>query len=223
EYLQQHVRPAVSNVEQARALRAASPVVCVDTGMQRFACPAEHVAAVCEAGGCGEVFTHATKLAQVEQLLEITRGMNVRRHASGSAQLGYAEAQLDAVRPGFALYRDAIRVTAPLVEARQTRGPAGYSGFSAARHGVIIAGYSNGLRVGPCLINGMPRRILEVGMQSSYVELGDTDSVGDQVVLLGDGLSEAQVAKAWGTSPHEALLRLASMGTRQYSPPEPIA
>src|SRR3954453_799771 len=33
------VTPAVSNLEQAVLLRDAHPALCVDTGMQRFACP----------------------------------------------------------------------------------------------------------------------------------------------------------------------------------------
>ena len=47
------------------------------------------------------------------------------------------------------MYAGAVRVLSHLVEVHQTRGPAGYSGFRAAHHGVIIAGYSNGIRPGP--------------------------------------------------------------------------
>jgi alanine racemase len=61
------------------------------------------------------------------------------------------------------------------------------------------------------MVNGNRRRILEVGMQSAYVEIGKSDRVGDEVVLLGEGLSELEVAGAWGTTEHECLTRLARM------------
>jgi alanine racemase len=35
--------------------------------------------------------------------------------------------------------------------------------------------------------------------------------VGDEVVLLGDGISVQETGTAWGTTPHEALLRLARL------------
>ena len=54
-------------------------------------------------------------------------------------------------------------------------------------------------------------------MQSAFVELGPGDKAGDEVVLLGDGLTVYDVANAWGTTPHEALLRLANLGERRYT------
>ena len=36
-------RPAVSNADEAMQLADAGPVLCVDTGMQRFACPPERL------------------------------------------------------------------------------------------------------------------------------------------------------------------------------------
>ena len=124
--------------------------------------------------------------------------------------------QLDAVRPGLALYEGAATVTAPLAEVHHSKGPAGYTGFLARRHGVILAGYSNSLRAGPCLVNGRRSRVIEVGMQSAYVEAAPPDRADDEVVLLGDGLTEAEVAAAWGTSPQEVLVRLTRLGPREY-------
>jgi alanine racemase len=146
-------------------------------------------------------------------------GRALRLHAAGTALLDDPAARFDAVRPGLALYRGAARVATRLVEARDARGPAGYSGFVSptARHGVILAGYSNGIRAGVCHVNGARRQILEVGMQSAFVELGPDDQVGDEVVLLGDGLGEDDVAAAWLVSPQEALVRLCGAGERQYA------
>lgn len=216
------IRPAVWTVEQASALQAARPVLSVDTGMQRFGCPRERLDAVIEAGGCREAFTHATRVEAARKLLEWVGGRGFRLHAAGTALLGEPEAHLDLVRPGLALYRGAVTVTTRLVEARDTQGPAGYTGFAARRHGVILAGYSNGLRRGPCLVGGRRRRIVEVGMQSAFVELEPGDGPHDEVTLLGrsdqgdETLREEEVAGAWGCTPHEALLRLARMGERTY-------
>jgi alanine racemase len=120
------------------------------------------------------------------------------------------------VRPGLALYRQALRVSAHIVEARNSAGPAGYSGFVVPRHGVILAGYSHGLRPGPCQINGQRQRILEVGMQTSFVELAPQDRVGDEVLLLGDELTPESIAASWGTTPHEVLVHLSAAGQRGY-------
>lgn len=216
EYRTLHVRPAVSAVEPAAALRAADPLLCVDTGQQRFACPIDRIDEAIRAGGCNEAFTHATRVEQVRQLKSAAGGKVERLHAAGSSLLDCQEAWLDAVRPGLAMYHGAVRMSARLVEVHRTQGPAGYTGFSSEFHGVILAGYSNGLRAGPCLLNGRPSRILEVGMQSAFVEIGASHRPGDEVVLLGDTLSEQDVATAWGTTPHEAMFRLAGLGVRTY-------
>jgi alanine racemase len=209
------VRPAVWTVEQARAMRAAGPVLSVDTGMQRFACPPEEIERALAAGGCREAFTHATNVEAVRRLLELVGARGLRLHAAGTALLDEPAAHLDLVRPGFALYRGAVSVRTRCVEVRESRGPAGYTGFTARRHGVILAGYSHGLRPGPCLVDGRRRNIPEVGMQSAFVALEPGDSV-DEVVLLGDALREEDVASEWGTTPHEALMHLGRMGVRQY-------
>ena len=216
EYVEQHVRPAVWTVERAAALRVARPILSVDTGMQRFSCPPGEIDAVLEAGGCDEAFTHALRPGQVQQLVARVGGRGLRLHAAASALLDEPNARLDAIRPGLALYQGAVRVTTTLVDVRNTAGPAGYTGFTARRHGIILAGYSNGVRAGPCLVNGRPSRVLEAGMQSAYVEATDDDHPGDEVTLLGGGLTEAELGAATGTSAQDALLRLATTGERSY-------
>jgi alanine racemase len=223
DYLRHHVQPAVWTAGRAALLRAARPVLSVDTGQQRFACAPQNVSAVMRAGDIGEAFTHASTLDQVRQFTQTMSehappagGGKLFLHAAGSSLLAEPEARLDAVRPGLALYRGAAHVSARLVEVRDSAGPAGYSGFLSPRHGVILAGYSHGLRPGPCLINGRRSRILEVGMQTSFVEAASADRVGDEVVLLGDGLSESDVAAEWKTGPQEVLTRLCGAGMREH-------
>jgi alanine racemase len=221
DYLRHNVRPAVTSAEQAAALRRARCVLCVDTGMQRFACPPAEAERAIAAGGCEEAFTHAARVEPARKLADLLGGRSrgLRLHAAGSALLDRPDAWLDAVRPGLALYRGAARVSTPLVEVHDSDGGVGYTGFTPAtgRHGVILAGYSNGLRPGPCIINGRPSRVPEVGMQSAYVECAAGDRVGDEVVLLGDHLSEDLVAAGWGTTPQLVLVHLCAAGEREYA------
>ncbi len=218
DYRSAHIHPVVWTADRAAALRAAAPVLALDTGQQRFACPAAEALAVARAGDCREAMTHATRPDQAEQLRQFAGHWTPRPvlHAAGSALLDTPAAYFDAVRPGLALYRGAVRVSTPLIEVRDAVGPAGYTGFCVQRFGVIRAGYSNGLRPGPCRVGARPSRVLEIGMQSAFVECKPGDRVGDDVLLLGDDLSEALLAAAWGVSPQEVLVRLTAAGPRRY-------
>jgi alanine racemase len=231
DYLSHRIHPVVWTAERAAALRNARPVLSVDTGQQRFACPPEPglLAEVLKAGECTEAMTHASTPQQAERFVRVMRQVKERLgaampeaahaltlHAAGTSLLDDPAARLNAVRPGLALYRGAARVSARLVEVRDSTGPAGYTGFVVPRHGVILAGYSHGLRPGPCLVNGRSSRVLEVGMQSAFIECAAVDGVGDEVVLLGDQLTEQAVAQAWGTTPQLVLVIMAGLGTRHY-------
>ena len=216
DYIEQGVRPAVWTIERAAALRSARPIVSINTGMQRFAASQEDLDAILAAGDCDEAFTHAVRLGQVQRLLDLAGDRGLRLHASATALLDEPSARLDAVRPGLALYRGAACVETHLIEATDTLGPAGYTGFVVRRHGVIPMGYLHGLRPGPCLVNEHPSRVLEVGMQTAFVELSPTDEVGDAVTLLGGGLSEQEVAASWQTSEQQVLTQLCASGIRQY-------
>jgi alanine racemase len=218
EFRSAHVRPAVWTVDQGGRLRDAGPVLCVDTGMQRFACPADQVESALAAGNCREAFTHAIRLEHVHALTALLGGRGLTLHAAASGLLSEPAAWLDAVRPGIALYRGAVRVAARLLEARDGGRPAGYGGFVVPRFGVIRCGYSNGLRPGPCVVNGQRRLILEVGMQTAFVQIGANDNAGDEVILLGDGLSEAELAQAWETTEQQVLVNLSRAGARSYRP-----
>ena len=71
----------------------------------------------------------------------------------------------------------------------------------------------------PCRVNGRASRVIEVGMQTAFVETSPGDRIGDEVVLLGDELGEQDVADAWGVSHQEVLVRLTGAGERQYVAP----
>jgi alanine racemase len=212
-----NARPAVWSAETAAHFASLRPVLSVNTGMHRFAADADQIDPILAAApSIDEAMTHASRPEQAAKLKQIVGPRRLKLHAAASALLDEPPTWLDAVRPGLALFRGAVRVTAPIVELRRNTGPAGYGQFEVAAHGVILGGYSAGWRTGPCVINGRLSRVIEVGMQSAFVEVGPGEKVGDEVVLLGDGLDEVQVAQAWNCSPHEALLRLARSGKRSY-------
>lgn len=219
DYLSAHVRPIVHCIERARELRNCRPVLSVDTGMHRFAASPADVRRLLAEGVIDEAMTHAVRVDEARRLVELCGGRGLRLHAAATALLGEPDALLDATRPGLALYRGAVRVTARVIEARDLPAgePAGYARFvpgqdAPARLGVILGGYSNGVKPGICLIRGARRRIWETGMQSAFVELRPGEDVGEEVVLLGDTLTEADVAAVWKTSEQEVLVRLGTSG-----------
>ena len=214
------IRPGVWTTEAALRFADAAPILSVDTGMQRFACPPEDLDAMFAAHAFTEAYTHASRpemAAELKRLMTPYPGLKL--HAAATALMGNPTCRLDAVRPGFALYAGAARVTARLIDARDSRGPVGYTAFESptGRHGVIHLGYSNGLRHGPVIVNGKRQRIIEIGMQSAYVSLDRTDKTGDEVVLLGDDLKATELAAEWKASPQQALLTLTSMGEKVYA------
>jgi len=208
------LRAAIGDRDAAETFRGAPAAVSVDTGMQRFGCEPEHAEALARRCGTQELFTHARGVASARTLRAI--GYGERIHAAASSLLDCEEARLDAVRPGVALYRGALRVTTRLVAVRETRGPAGYTGFTCPRVGVILAGYAQRLAPAPVVVSGAPQRIVEVGMNTAFVSAPPEARVGDPVTLLGDGLDEEAVAAALAVRPHEVLCRYGMMGARRY-------
>ncbi len=228
EQLVEHrIRQCVWSADMARLFAPTSPVLSVDTGMQRFACATSDLAQTLHAYEFQEAMTHGVRPEHASDLVRFIKDATARKlrlHAAGSALLGNKSTHLDATRPGLALYHDAVTVALPLIEARESRGVIGYTRFASTHHGVILAGYSHGLAAGPCIINGTPQRIVEVGMQSSFVTLGPSDRAGNVVTLLGVNakststpLSPVEVAAAWNCTPQQVLVRLTKLGERVYT------
>ena len=68
--------------------------------------------------------------------------------------------------------------------------------------------------------------MLETGMNATFISVHRDDREADEVVLLGDGISEAELARLYNCREHEILCRYASMGQRSYvrsdaPPPKP--
>lgn len=216
EFAELRLRPTIGTLADAERFRGMKVAVSLDTGMQRFGCDRRDLADLLARCDCDEVHTHAAATPAVRKLAEAVDGRRYRRIAACTALLDEPQAWLDGVRPGLALYRGAVRVRTRLHSVRDASGPIGYTGFSAPRVGIILGGYSNRLAPAPVLINGRRQRLVEIGMNSAYVTCHAADRAGDEVVLLGDGLTEADIAAALHVREHEVLCRYASMGVRQY-------
>ena len=85
-------RSSTGRLDRARGrrLRSAKPVLCVDTGMQRFACPPRDVEAVMQAGEIDEAFTHATRMEHVALLSSIVGGRRFAPACGGIIFIGRA-------------------------------------------------------------------------------------------------------------------------------------
>lgn len=216
EYRELRLRPTVSTIEDAERFAGMQLAVSVDTGMQRFGCDPRDLAEIMRTARPVEIHTHAGNLDAIERLRIVAGGYGRPLLGASTSMLDAPSAWLDGVRPGVGLYRSALRVATQLHSVRETHGPIGYTGFHAPRVGILLAGYSNGLQSAPLLINGRRQRFLEIGMNSSYVSIDARDRTGDEVVLLGDGVTEAEVAQALNIREHEVLCRYGAMGLRHY-------
>ncbi|MCP5002484.1 MAG: hypothetical protein GY941_00805 [Planctomycetes bacterium] len=217
DYLHYGVRPIIFTKQQARLMYSLSPVISIDTGMQRFACPKDDARCILQERLVDEALTHATNVNQVDVFKDILYGFSVKCHAANSSLLAYPETFLDAVRPGLALYQNAVRVSTHLAECHKSKSPVGYSGFTSIFHGIIPVGYSHGLRNGPCSIEGKLHKILEIGMQTTYIELSESNYSGQEVILFGDDVNLSAISREWGTGQHEALVILSGMGKLLYT------
>jgi alanine racemase len=217
EYKALRARPTIASIADAERYRGLAVAISVDTGMQRFGAAPELFDDIRRISGAEEAFTHGSDPAIAARLRDICGGRVPLLHAACTGMLAHREAWLDAVRPGLALYRGAVRVSTRITHARDTYGPAGYTGFRAPRVGLFPAGYAEGVQPGPVLVNGRPQHIVEVNMNASYVTIAPDDRVGDEIVLLGDGLTEAEIARQTGVREHEALCRYTAMGIRHYA------
>jgi len=215
-YRELNLRPPITNRADAERFAGMPVAIKLDTGMQRFGCPADLLDDLLARCHATDIFTHAMALPAARKLRDACGGQSQWLHAASTSLLDCPEAWLDGVRPGLALYRGAVRVSTRLHCVRATVGGVGYTQFECPHIGVILAGYANHLRPGPVVLNGRRQRLLEVGMNTAFVSVDARDRAGDEVVLLGDGLTEAELAAHFDCREHEILCRYTAMGQRSY-------
>ena len=260
---------AAGLAEASKAFREPLPVhIELDTGMGRAGVRLEEldaaIALLRSAPGLSVVGTFANlssaddrsspatarQIAALRQAAALLREAGVGPglvHAANSAGvLGYAEAWLDAVRPGLALYgiapspgswdgdlRPAMRVETEVVSVRRVAAgtPLGYGGrFVAGREttiAVLPIGYHDGFRrslSGKACVVLRGRKAPVVGAVSMDVTLVDaTDGGagrGEPVVCLGteggESVTAWDLALAAGTIPYEILCGFGPRVARVY-------
>ncbi|MBL8880963.1 MAG: alanine racemase [Phycisphaerales bacterium] len=217
DYRELNLRPSIGTIADAQRFAGNAVALAIDVGMQRFGAPPEIIDELLRITAAREAHAHTVTPEGVAALSRAAAGRIAFLHAAASSLLDDPSAWLHAVRPGVALYRGAMRVSTRLHSVRETPGASvGYSGFHAARVGIILAGYCNLLRPAPVMMNGRKQELLEVGMNSSFVSVDSADRIGDEVVLLGGGISECELAGRLNCREHEVLCRYGSMGQRSY-------
>ena len=178
---------------------------------------------------------------QLECFLQATEPYaHLTRHIANSpGALAFPEARLDAVRCGIALYgispfgagpaphglTPSLRWTSELAHVRllQPGESTGYGRtFVADRPtwiGIVPVGYADGFRRDltgtEVLVEGGRRRVVgTVSMDAFAVELDRELPVGEEVVILGDGVSSEEHARIAGTIPYEIVCGLNTQAPR---------
>ena len=208
--------PAIASARDAERYASIPAALNLDTGMHRFGCRPQDVDLLLKRCRIEQAFTHATDAHSAATLRDALNGRVGLLHAAATSLLDHEPSWLDAVRPGLALFRGALRVTAKLAAVHDASGPVGYTRFHHPRVGVILGGYANGLQPGPVIINARPQRLLEIGMNTSFVSVDARDRESDEVILLGGDLTESTLADHYKTREHEILCRYSGMGERAY-------
>ncbi len=161
------------------------------------------------------------------------------RHASNSgAVLNHPEMALDAVRPGLAMYgfvgeglRPALTLRALVTRVHDVAPgqSVGYGrGWIASRPSrvaTVAIGYEDGVmrsrgNRGAVVVRGRRAPLAgRVSMDAIAVDVTDVPGVrpGDEVTVIGDGISADEVAEWSGTISHEVLTSLGNRVTRRYT------
>ncbi|AMG30883.1 alanine racemase [Grimontia hollisae] len=190
--------------------------------------------------GCADELDKPVTPQQIALFNELTVSQpGYKSLAASSGSLMWPDSHFDFVRPGISLYgispvaarcgqdfglKPAMTMTSSLIAVREVKkGEAvGYSGRWVAERdtqlGVVAIGYGDGYpRVAPdgtpVLVNG--RRVPlagRVSMDMITVDLGpdSTDSVGDEVIMWGEGLPVEEIARHVGTIGYELVTNLTS-------------
>ena len=209
-----NLRPCVTNRSDAEPFAGMPVAVKLDTGMQRFGCRGRPRRSA-QPLQCGRRL-HARNGHELGALLRRCRckprvAARRRLRCSIAPRLGWTACARD-----WRCIEALTRVTSRLVVVRETKGGVGYTRFNCPNVGVILAGYCHNLQKAPVVINGRRQQLLEIGMNTSFVSVDPRDRVGDEVVLLGEELGEAELAAHFGCREHEILCRYGSMGPRSY-------
>ena len=134
-YTEHRARPAVSNADEAMQLADAGPVLCVDTGMQRFACPPERLAEVMRAGAITEAYSRATSNRAGGEARRADRGPGIKRGGTRPGRRCWENRPRGSTQfsPGMALYRGTARITSRLLRCASRTGQSAIRGGQVRR------------------------------------------------------------------------------------------
>jgi alanine racemase len=166
----------------------------------------------------------------------------MRHVANSAAVLQFAESYMDMVRPGLMVYGVCpvdVAQTVDIAPAIRWRSKVAYSKITQPGHPVsygslwqsavetrivtIPCGYADGYfrrmtNRAQVMVNG--KKYPQVGricMDQFMVNLGDDEAqVGDEVVLLGDGITAYDLGEWMGTNEYEVLTNISARVPRVY-------
>ena len=168
--------------------------------------------------------------------------MPIRHMSNSAAILQFPESHMDMVRPGvmlYGVYPVGVEHSVEIAPALTWRSRVAFSKLTLPVHPVsygslwqsevptrivtIPCGYGDGYfrrmtNHAQVVING--KKYPQVGricMDQFMVNLGDDDAqVGDEVILLGDGISAYDLAEWMGTNEYEVLTSISARVPRVY-------
>lgn len=166
----------------------------------------------------------------------------MRHTANSAAVLQFPESHMDIVRPGvmvYGVYPVGVPQTIPIAPALRWRSKVVYSKITRPGHPVsygslwqsevetrivtVPCGYADGYfrrmtNKAQVIVNG--KKYPQVGricMDQFMVNLGDDHAeVGDEVVLLGDGITPYDLADWMGTNEYEVMTNISARVPRVY-------
>lgn len=167
----------------------------------------------------------------------------IRHTANSGAVLQFPESHMDMIRPGvmfYGVYPVGVPHTIEIAPVLKWKSRVAYSKITQPRHPVsygslwqsetdtrivtIPCGYADGYfrrmtNRAQVLVNG--KKYTQVGricMDQFMVDAGDDEvRVGDEVVLLGDGITAYDLAEWTGTNEYEVLTNISARVPRIYN------
>jgi alanine racemase len=230
--VQNNLTLSVANFESLDYVKgkAVKSLLKVNTGMNRFGFDGKDMTALKTsltgldvAGVCSHVYLRSSLPTQ-QSLFDkccTQLGVDKDNHLLSSC---YNHLPHDLIRVGIGAYAHAMTVTSRVVAVRRlSKGDnVGYGNTLSKDGNVawIFGGYADGInreRPQPVLIGGKLCNTVAVCMDSTAVFTGDyTPRINDEVVLLGQGLTASQVAKATCTVPYVVMTSWRGRAQRIY-------
>jgi alanine racemase len=238
DYLQDNLTPVLGSREELQEWGNVAPfALMVDTGMNRLGLALEEAqggfnpAFIMSHFACSDAPAHPLNTLQMQRFEAIrARFPQAKASLANSDGIAFKAAHYDLLRPGIALYHDAVTLEACVIQSRLVkRGESvGYSATFIAPEDMPVAlvslGYADGFmrqsqakegQGGEALYNG--KRVKIIGRVSmDILAVACAAKRGESLTFLGNGLSQQEVATSMNTISYELLTRLGQRFERTY-------